>query len=178
MKSRPNASVDLRAFHNWNATAAEVAAGYPCDDFLAEPREAMWRAVDIGAPVPVIFRWLCQLRVAPYSYDLLDNLGRTSPRSLTPGLEQLAPGQTVMTIFELVAFETDSHLTLRLRDRLARALFGQLACTYQVTPGRLTVKLLVCYPRWSPMRWILPLGDLIMMRKQLLTLKRLAERGQ
>ena len=43
---------------------------------------------------------------------------------------------------------------------------------------RLVAKLRVRYPERPPgswMRWFLPWGDLLMMRKQLLTLKRLAE---
>ena len=63
------------------------------------------------APAEVVYRWLCQLRVAPYSYDWIDNRGRRSPRELTPGLEQLAEGQTVM-IFRLVSFAWGRHLTL------------------------------------------------------------------
>jgi hypothetical protein len=56
--------------------------------------------------------------------------------------------------------------------------------TYRVTPvgdsgSRLVVKLAFRAPR-SPvgamLRPLLPAGDLVMMRKQLLTLKRLAER--
>jgi hypothetical protein len=112
------------------------------------------------------------MRVAPYSYDLVDNLGRRSPRTLTPGLEDLVVGQTVATIFELVAFERDVHLTLVAKR--ARGLFGDLAITYAVRPDpagcRLLVKLLIAYPKgpWGAVaRRVLPAGDLVMMRKQL-----------
>ncbi|MCX5731216.1 MAG: hypothetical protein NTY18_07665 [Deltaproteobacteria bacterium] len=33
---------------------------------------ASW-GVTVAAPATVLFRWLCQLRVAPYSYDRLDD---------------------------------------------------------------------------------------------------------
>ena len=52
---------------------------FPCDRHLADHDGAYWRAIDVEAPAPLVFRWLCQLRVTPYSYDLLDNLGRRSP---------------------------------------------------------------------------------------------------
>jgi len=69
----------------WGATPGEVAAKQPCD-LLPPPRAVRGdRAISIDAPVAVVFRWLCQLRAAPYSYDLIDNFGRTSPRTLTPG---------------------------------------------------------------------------------------------
>ena len=169
--------------YNWGATPAERRAGFPCDRFLPEADGEYFRAVGVAAPVEVLFRWLCQLKVAPYSYDLVDNFGRRSPRELTPGVERLERGQKVMTIFDLADFREDEHLTLTLGGPLANALFGRAAMSYVVSPVaddrcRLVAKLRVRYPAGlagSVMRLLLPWGDLLMMRKQLLTLKRLAE---
>ena len=156
---------------------------FPCDSLLPTADEALFRAVSIAAPAPVVFRWLCQLRAAPYSYDWLDNLGQRSPRHLLAGLEVLATGQRVMTIFRLVDFQYDHHLTLLLRQPRAKRLLGDVAVSYVVAPSapghcRLIAKLLVCYPVWSRGRVLqrcFAWGDLLMMRKQLLTLKVLAE---
>ncbi len=164
----------------WGSTADERADHYPCDDLIDGPRHELFRAVDVSAPAAIVFRWVCQLRAAPYSYDLLDNLGRRSPRELTPRLEDLAVGQRVMTIFRLVSFEPDRSITVDART----TLFGYVAVTYRVVPGgdersRLVAKLAVAPRRGCLARVmdrVLPAGDLVMMRKQLLTLKSLAER--
>ncbi len=168
----------------WGTTAAERRLSFPCDRFLIPFDAAYFRAVPVRAPAPIVFRWLCQLRVAPYSYDWIDNGGHLSRRELIPGLDQLQVGQRVMTIFQLVDFEPNRHLTLRLRVARAKAIFGEIACSYVILPRedawcRLVVKLLVRYPpgyTGAMMRRWLPWGDLFMMRKQLLTLKHLAER--
>jgi hypothetical protein len=131
-----------------------------------------------------LFRWLCQMRVAPYSYDWIDNGGRRSPRTLSPGVEHLAIGQSMMRIFTLVDFAKDRHVTLRIKHGTgAFSLFGDLALTYLVVPEspdrcRLLVKVVVRYPRsikGAIMRRVLPWGDLVMMRRQLLNFKALAE---
>lgn len=170
---------------NWGCTDAECAAALPCDALVRDADEGLFRGVDVLAPAARTFRWLCQLKAAPYSYDWIDNLGRRSPTTLTPGLEQLARGQRVMQIFELADFAIDRHLTLVLRSASGRRLFGDLAVSYVVVPVssescRLLAKLSVRYPRGpfgAFVRAFLPWGDLVMMRKQLLTLKALAERG-
>jgi hypothetical protein len=166
----------------WGSTAAERAEEYPCDSLLADPDDVLFRAVDVAAPPSLVFRWLCQLRAAPYSYDWIDNFGRTSPRTLTSGLDELAVGQRVMRIFRLAAFEPGRHLTLVLHDAVSRRFFGEIAVTYRVAPtrggSRLVVKLRIHHPEGA-FRLLSPLlaaGDLVMMRKQLFTLKALAER--
>jgi len=98
----------------WRATDAEVAAPQACDALAGEGAVHADRAISIAAPVDVVYRWLCQLRAAPYSYDL-------------------------------------EHGGTRLA---VRATF---------TLSRAVTRLLL-------------IGDLVMMRKQLLTLKALAER--
>jgi hypothetical protein len=154
-------------------------ASYPCDALIDEPDGVVFREVEIAAPAELVFRWLCQLRVAPYSYDLIDNLGRRSPRHIIDGLDQLDVGQRFMVMFRLAAFETDRSITLDSRT----AAFGRVAGTYLVVPigtarSRLVVKLAYVAPG-GPYGWllkqVLPAADLIMMRKQLLTLKRLVE---
>jgi hypothetical protein len=166
----------------WGTTAAERARPYPCDGFVERLDAACWRGVTVRAGAATVFRWLCQLKVAPYSYDWIDNGGRRSPRTLTPGLEQLAVGQPVMRIFELVAFEPGRHLTVRTRG-FAPGLFPLVAVSYVVAPAgpdetRLLAKL-AFQVRPGPLaalaRRLLEWGDLVMMRKQLLTLKALAE---
>ena len=169
--------------HTWGSTPGERSEAFPCDAYLPDADDAYFRAVDVSAPAPTLFRWLCQLKVAPYSYDWLDNFGRQSPRHPIPGAEKLAPGQRVMTIFELVDFEENGHLTVVLDLPRAVSILGRAAMSYVVKPTsdgscRLVVKINVVYPRkflWSSIRWILPWGDLLMMRKQLLTVKNLSE---
>lgn len=164
----------------WGSSVQERAGAYPCDGLIDHPDRVVFRAVDVAAPSELVFRWLCQLRIAPYSYDVVDNLGRRSPRRLIDGLDRLEVGQRFMSIFCLVSFEEGRSITLDS----STVLFGRVAGTYLVRPidadhVRLVAKLAFKAPTGALgpiVRGILPAGDLIMMRKQLLTLKALAER--
>jgi hypothetical protein len=172
--------------HNWGTTATERELVFPCDRILSNPDDSLFRGVTIRALPAIVFRWLCQMRVAPYSYDWIDNGGRQSPRELSPGLEQLEVGLDVMRIFELVDFERDRHLTIRVKagTRAARS-FGDIAVSYMIVAGqnnccRLLVKLIANFPsgiKGRIMRAFLPWGDLVMMRRQLLNFKQLAEKS-
>jgi hypothetical protein len=174
----------VSAAYTWGTEEAERRLPFPCDHYVERADAAYFRGITVHAAPAILFRWLCQLRVAPYSYDFIDNGGRRSPRALTPGMENLAIGQSVMRIFTLVEFAKDRHVTLRIKHGArAFSFFGDLAVTYLIVAEeaercRLLVKLVVRYPpRWwgSLMRWGLPWGDLVMMRRQLLNLKALAE---
>jgi hypothetical protein len=166
---------------SWGDTAAERAAALPCDELVPEAVLVLNRAIDVAAPAAVTFRWLCQLRVAPYSYDLVDNRGRRSPRTLTPGLDRLAVGQPMCRIFRLDSFAPGSMLTLRLTAAPARRAFGDTAITYAVVPtGPATSRILarVRAAGLDPVRrHLLAWGDLVMMRKQLRTFAELAARS-
>ncbi|MGZ6792024.1 MAG: hypothetical protein ACXVFV_03655 [Mycobacteriales bacterium] len=159
------------------STPEERARTWPAQELLPGPDLLLHRAVDVEAPAEVVFRWLCQLKVAPYSYDWVDNLGRRSPRTLTPGAEQLAVGQTVTTVFRIASFVQGESITLLLKGK------GWMAVTYAAVPAgpgrsRLVVTLVTRRRRrpWTPATGaLLAWGDAVMMRKQLLTLKARAE---
>lgn len=168
----------------WGATDAEVRATYPSEMFVAPGAARVIRAVDTTADAATTYAWLCQIRRAPYSYDLLDNLGRQSPRTLDPTLVDLKIGQTFSRIFSLVDFVTDESITLVTKPGRASTLFGRLAMTYAWRPGESSNRLIgvIDLPvtgRITPSarRWLLAWGDLPMMRKQLLVLSSLAEGG-
>ena len=153
---------------NWGARPSERSATLPCDALAPDAETRADRAISIDAPPPIVFGWLCQLRVAPYSYDILDNLGHRSPRKRDPGLTQLEVGQRFMTIFALQSFVDGEHITLRSKGVTVTYASGR--------GGRLTAYVRVLFDRTIARRAeLLALGDLVMMRKQLLTLKRLAE---
>jgi hypothetical protein len=158
----------------WNTTPRGTRRAFSYDGYLDTPVCRLTRAVTITAPPPTVFRWLCQLRVAPYSYDWLDNPGRRSPRRLTPGAERLAQGQPFL-VFQLAEFDEGKSLTGVVQPRFER-IYGPLAGTYAIQPrqdgtcrlvARLDVGATTTFQRVR--RALLAWGDLIMMRKQLLT---------
>ena len=167
--------------YNWGTTVDERAHRYPCDLLLPEPDQRMFRAVDVKAPAGILFLWLCQLRLAPYSYDRIDNFGRQSPQRLVPGIDELERGQEFMRIFELVDFEPGRSVTIESnKPRGVRSVVSYVALSRGDERSRLIAKYSVGYSStWLavPMRLVLPPGDLLMMRRQLLNLKRLAEGG-
>lgn len=162
----------------WGATEEEVRRRYPADDTV--PGIAMTRAIDVAAPVETTWRWLCQIAVAPYSYDWIDNGGRRSPRELTPGADELVVGQVMAKVFRLTSYDAGHHWTCAVSPRGQR-MFGAVAMTYAAEPGALGSRIVCRLSAAAPGRLgvvrahALAWGDLVMMRKQLRLLKTLAE---
>jgi hypothetical protein len=166
----------------WGVTSAEQERTYPCDHLLPDPGDRWMRGVDVAAPADVLFRWVCQFRVAPYSYDWIDNTGRRSPRRPLPWTWDLEVGQTFSTIFTLESFVVGEHLTFRMAPGLSTRVYGDIVLTYATVPvgpeqSRLVAVIRGTRPtsRAAAIRnRLLAWGDLVMMRKQLLTLAALA----
>jgi hypothetical protein len=164
----------------WGATREEAARHYPADDLVPDAL-LLTRAISVGAPPGLTWRWLCQVAVAPYSYDWIDNRGRRSPDALTPGADRLVVGQPMAVVFRLTSFEDGHHWTALTSPRGQR-MFGPVAMTYAAEPAgpgsRIVVRLAAAAD--GPLRraraHALAWGDLVMMRRQLLNLKALAER--
>ncbi len=164
---------------SWNLGPEEKLIAFPCDKYPLDEDAVLYRGISILASTSVVYRWLCQLRVAPYSYDRLDNPGRQSPQSLTVDVEKLEVGQRMIG-FELVDFQPNQSITLRG----TKTIYGDGVGSYLILPltdssVRLLTKIRIKYPhglRGLLIRLLLPLGDMIMMRRQLLNLKKLAEK--
>lgn len=165
----------------WNVSAGERTAVHPSHRHVPEGGGHLVRAVDVDAEPELVYRWVCQIGVAPYSYDLVDNLGRRSPTALTAGADDVRLGQH-FSIGPVVEVEPGRHVTVATTGRAAR-VFGPVAITWSVVPGVRTRSRIVACVALGPARGLpdrvwhafLGVGDLVMMRKQLLTLKGLAE---
>ncbi|MCU1599692.1 MAG: polyketide cyclase [Frankiales bacterium] len=128
--------------------------------------------MSVAAPPSAVWPWVRQIRLAPYSYDWVDNLGRRSPRTLSD-LPDPVPGDRFSTSGG--RFPLGRVLAVVPGESLTASIMGAVM-SYVVAPdgpgSRLLLKIVV--PRhW----WSVPLavGDWPMARKQLLTLKNLAE---
>lgn len=172
-----------QTFYSWGTTEEERSMSFPCDSYVCPPLVSYYRSVDVLAPQEVVFRWLCQVRVAPYSYDWFDNFGRRSPRQLTPGVGRLAAGQALLVMFRIIDFAENEHITV-LSETYAWIPGQTLAMSYLVVPCTATSCRIVSkqVTHFGPdtilnrlRRECIPIGELPLMRKQLLTIKRLAE---
>ncbi len=157
----------------WGVTEQEVARRYPCDEVVRSPVLQLWRGVTVETSPVEVWPWLCQLRLAPYSYDWVDNLGHRSPRELR-GLADPRPGEP----FSCVAarFEVGRVLSVAREEQLTARIMGTVM-SYVLIPKGPTTRLLlkVVMDRGH---WYLPavaVGDWPMARRQLKNLKALAE---
>src|SRR5512142_1503538 len=80
----------------WGVSDSEVLRAYPCDGLVASPVLQAWRGIRIEAPARAVWPWVAQVRLAPYSYDCIDNRGRRSPRVLA-GLPEPRAGDRFTT---------------------------------------------------------------------------------
>jgi hypothetical protein len=160
----------------WGVTTSETTRSYPCDDFVASPSLQAWRGVRVEAPAEAVWPWVAQVRLAPYSYDWIDNLGRRSPRELV-GLPEPRVGEPFTTaggrkLGRIVAVDPAHHLTATIMG----AFMSYVLAPQGFDATRLLLKVVMRVGRWAAPA--LSVGDLIMARRQLLNLKQLAERHQ
>ena len=162
----------------WGVSDEEVARRYPCDDLVPAPVLQAWRGVTVHATRSDVWPWVAQIRLAPYSYDWIDNLGRRSPQELRD-LSEPAPGQHFTTAG---GRPTGRILSVEPGVQLTGQIMGAVMSYVLVPVGRATdgSTRLLLKVAGAHGRWIAPLlsiGDLVMARRQLLNLKRLAEQS-
>ena len=158
----------------WGVSDSEVTRSYPCDEFAAMPAVRAWRGVSVAAPAAAVWPWVAQVRLAPYSYDWIDNRGRRSPRELA-GLPEPRAGESFTKVGgrplgRIVSVEAGKQLTATIMG----AYMSYVLVPEDRDATRLLLKVVMETSRLRALG--LTIGDLIMARRQLLNLKRLAER--
>jgi hypothetical protein len=157
-------------------SGSETVRVYPCDSFVTSPTLLAWRGVHVAAPAAVVWPWVAQVRLAPYSYDWIDNLGRRSPRELA-GLPEPQAGDRFTTaagrqLGRIVSVDPGKQLT----GTIMGAFMSYVLVPQEHDTTRLLLKIIMRTARWAALG--LSVGDLIMARRQLLNLKQLAEHHQ
>ena len=157
----------------WGVSESETLCPYPCDEFVAAPVLQAWRGVQVQAPAEAVWPWVAQVRLAPYSYDWIDNRGRRSPRELA-GLPEPRAGERFTTtgghaVGRIVSVEPGRQLT----GEIMGAYMSYVLVPRDDGTTRLLLKLVTRLPRWAAPA--LSVGDLVMARRQLLNFKQLAE---
>lgn len=71
------------------------------------------RRIKIRAGARDIYVWLTQLRIAPYSYDLIDNSGQKSPGYIIENLPPVKLNDHYLLAFHIIGFEENKFIAGR-----------------------------------------------------------------
>lgn len=157
----------------WGVTLAETQRWFACDDVVPDPVLEAWRGVTVKVGPEHVWPWVAQIRLAPYSYDWIDNLGRRSPPRLC-GLPDPVVGESFTAAFG--GRRAGRIVAVNPGEQLTGQIMGAVMSYMLVPEGartRLLLKLVT--RRGRAITPLLSLGDLVMARRQLLNLARLAE---
>jgi hypothetical protein len=168
----------------WGATDAELARSLPGDDLLRAPAFNATRAITIDARPQNVWSWLVQVGVKRggwYSYDLLDNLGRSSARSIVPSLQRIGVG-------DVLAISPDGTQGIRVialdpPRSMVWGTPGQTTWSWALEEipdrgTRLVTRVRAAYHWLSPtilFSMLIEFADIWMIRKMLLNVKARAE---
>lgn len=143
------------------------------------------RSIEIHAGASHVFTWVSQLRVAPYSYDYIDNRGRRSPYYLVKNLPPLRTGTHCLLAFHVFAFEENAFLACRFCEPVnsplnlfIKGLYIEYRLTENANKTCLWCKVLGFVNRGIVSRTAFSMIcgiNRIMMRRQLRVFKRLSE---
>jgi len=159
----------------------------PGDGIVANPNFVATRGVTVNSPPSGIWPWLLQIgatRAGFYGYDWLDNAGVPSADRIIPDLQRIGVGDFIpMTPDQkngmwVKSFETNRHILWW--DKKSKATWLWLLTPLDANRTRLITRLRTQYD-WS-LPWVIyyllyDFGDIVMMRKCLLGIKRRAEAG-
>lgn len=177
----------LRRWHlRWGATDREIQRSMPADELVPRPHIETTRALTIDAPPEAVWPWLLQMgyrRGGWYSYDRLDNLGVPSARRIIPEFQNLKVGDKLAPMegaFIVAALDPPRSMVLVSRNKQGRIA---MSWTFLLEPlegggSRFIERIRGKYdPNLAGLLLYLAVepADFVMMRKQMLNLKRRAE---
>jgi hypothetical protein len=149
-----------------------------------ECRELL-RSIEINAGLSDIFVWLTQLRIAPYSYDFIDNQCRKSPEYIIENLPPLRVNSHYLLAFHTNEFMENSFITGRYCEPInspVNLYMKDMYIEYRIeakgTNAELWCKLKGFYNTdifSHGFFFIFSVVNKIMMTKQMKNIKRLAE---
>jgi hypothetical protein len=179
----------IRPWHlRWGATREEATRRMPGDDLVPAPQLEATRAIAIAAPPEAVLPWLVQMggytRAGWYSYDWIDNAGRTSDWEIRPELQDLAVGDVLATTpdgrgFEVRAIDPGRGLVLAIDAPKAAISTSMTLEPVEPDATRLAIRLRQRAPTWQgwPFLAAMDAGDFVMMRRMLLGIRDRAERA-
>jgi hypothetical protein len=172
-------------FQYWGATVEEISSSVVGDDLCSDATVVATRSITIGAPPQDVFPWIRQMgfgRAGWYSYDWLDNLGRKSATTIHDEWQSVEAGDKIPSgpiSFIAAIVDAPRHFVLEIQSlgkkspklhfTLAYELRDNPQGTRLVTRMRSRINL----PLGSLFeKLILGPGDGIMLRRQLLNIKK------
>lgn len=189
----------------WGASREEVQAPYPGATLIPGSTRSSTMAVTINAPPARVWPWLVQMgtdRGGWYSWDRLDNFGRSSAQRVHPEWQQITVGDRLAATpdgsewWEVAGLEPERFLGLRMSldlrgrpfdpTRPPPAAYTDSIWGFQLRelPGGRTRLVVSGYWALRP-AWLRPLlssvvlepSHWVMQTRQFANLKRLAENG-
>jgi hypothetical protein len=143
------------------------------------------RCIEVCADASDIFVWLKQLRVAPYSYDVIDNRGKKSPDYIIENLPPLKVNTHYLLAFHIFEFEENSFIVCRFCEPInlplnlyMKDLFVEYRIVEQGTKTKLWCKIKGYFNSDISSKgffFIFSVVNRIMMARQLKNIKKLSE---